>query len=182
VADKLRQAGVPAAALHGAQSSGRRAQALDDLAAGHIGVLVATDLAARGLDITGLEAVVQYDLPRSAADHTHRIGRTARAGAPGTAVSFVCADMPGSESHFRLIEKRHRLRLPRETWPGFEPHQAASPAPSEGPGGHTALAVDRDHVADAPRGLDPAGGIKGRRPSRKDQLRAALAATPRRPR
>ncbi len=117
-----------------------------------------------------LEAVVQFDLPRSAADHTHRIGRTGRAGASGVAVSFICADVPGSESHFRLIEKRHHLRLPRETWPGFEPSEPGEPSATR--------PVDD---AGAPRGLDPAGGIKGRRPSRKDKLRAALAtASPRR--
>ena len=114
VADKLRSAGLPAAALHGQLSQGRRSQVLADLHEGHLAVLVATDLAARGLDIAGLDAVVNHDLPRSAVDHTHRIGRTARAGAPGVALSFICADVPGSEAHFRLIEKRQQQRVLRE--------------------------------------------------------------------
>ena len=150
VADKLRQAGLSAAALHGQLSQGRRAQVLADLQAGLLQVMVATDLAARGLDVPALDAVVNLDLPRSAADYTHRIGRTGRAGAAGVAVSFVLADAPGSEAHFRLIEKRQRLRVPREVLAGFEPPQVLPAVPA-----------------------DPSGGIKGRRLSKKDKLRAA---------
>ena len=153
VADKLRQAGLPAAALHGDLSQGRRAQALADLASGQLQVLVATDLAARGLDVPALDAVVNHDLPRSATDHTHRIGRTGRAGATGVAISFVLADAPGSEAHFRLVEKRQQQRVPRQVEPGFEPAAVLPPLPA-----------------------DPNGGVKGRRPSKKDKLRAAAAA------
>ncbi len=158
VADKLRQAGLAAAALHGRLSQGRRSQVLADFHQRKLSVLVATDLAARGLDVAQLAAVVNHDLPRSVVDYTHRIGRTARAGAQGQAVSFICADAPGSEAHFRLIEKRRRQRVAREQIPGFEP-----------------VAVD----AAAPAG-DATGGIKGRRKSKKDKLReAAAAARPR---
>jgi superfamily II DNA/RNA helicase len=150
VADKLRQAGVPAAALHGQLSQGRRAQGLADLETGHLQVLVATDLAARGLHVPALDAVVNFDLPRSTADYTHRIGRTGRAGASGVAVSFVLADAPGSEAHFRLIEKRQQQRVPREVLAGFEPA--------------VVLPV---------QAADPNGGVKGRRMSKKDKLRAA---------
>ena len=155
VADKLRQAGLPAAALHGQLSAGRRRQALLDLADGRLTVLVATDLAARGLDVDGLAVVVNHDLPRSAVDYTHRLGRTGRAGTPGLAVSFICADAPGSEAHFRLIEKRQGRRVPREREVGFEP--APNTAPALTP--------------------DPHGGVKGRRKSKKDKLREA-ARTP----
>ena len=154
VADKLRQGGLPAAALHGDLSQGRRAQVLDDLTSGRLQVLVATDLAARGLDVPAVDAVVNHDLPRAAVDHVHRIGRTGRAGAVGAAVSFVLADAPGSEAHFRLIEKRQQQRVPRETVPGFEP-AAGLPAPLP---------------------ADPNGGVKGRRKSKKDKLREAAAA------
>ncbi|MBK6471904.1 MAG: DEAD/DEAH box helicase [Betaproteobacteria bacterium] len=155
VADKLRRAGVAAAALHGQQSSGRRSGALADLLAGRVHVLVATDLAARGLDLPELPVVVNHELPRSAVDYTHRIGRTGRAGAAGLAVSFVCADAPGSEAHFRLIEKRQQQRVPREQVVGFEPASVLPPVSA-----------------------DPHGGVKGRRKSKKDRLReaAALAA------
>ena len=159
VADKLRQTGVPAAALHGQLSQGRRSQVLADFHQGLLTVLVATDLAARGIDVVGLPAVVNHDLPRSAVDYTHRIGRTGRAGTPGVAVSLICADAPGSEAHFRLIEKRQQQRVPREQVPGFEPQVAIAPA------------------AAVP--ADPHGGVKGRRLSKKDKLRAAAAAAAR---
>jgi superfamily II DNA/RNA helicase len=117
VADKLRRRGVNADALHGKMSQGARTQALERFKAGAVQVLVATDLAARGIDMAQLPAVVNYDLPRSANDYVHRIGRTGRAGATGVAISFVSAD---TEAHFRLIEKRQRLRVPREVIAGFQ--------------------------------------------------------------
>ncbi len=147
VADKLRRLKIRAEALHGGLSQGARTEALANFKAGKIRVLVATDLAARGLDVAGLPAVVNYDLPRSAVDYTHRIGRTGRAGEAGTAISFVSAS---TQAHFRLIEKRNHLWLEREEIEGFEPTETEEPPPST-------------------------GGIKGRRPSRKDKLRAARA-------
>lgn len=123
VARKLRRVGIEAAALNGELSQGARTDALAGFKAKRFQVLVATDVAARGIDINQLQAVVNFDLPRSAADYTHRIGRTGRAGASGVAVSFIS---PDTESHFRLIEKRHRLRLTRETIAGFEPPETAA--------------------------------------------------------
>ncbi len=156
VAEKLMRGGLKAAALHGQLSPGRRRQTLADFHEGRLQVLVATDLAARGIDFDRLSVVVNHDLPRSAVDHLHRIGRTGRAGAVGEAVSFILADAPGSEPHFRLIEKRQQQRVPRERIAGFEPVALALPAPV----------------------TDGTGGIKGRRKSRKDKLReeAAMAA------
>jgi superfamily II DNA/RNA helicase len=148
VAEKLRKAGITATALHGELSQGARTQALADFKAGKMRVLLATDVAARGLDIAKLPVVVNYDLPRSPTDYVHRIGRTGRAGGSGTALSFVSA---GTHAHFRLIEKRHHLSLPREQIPGFEPVGLEVP-PS-----------------------DPTGGIKGKRPNKKDKARAAAA-------
>ena len=153
LADKLRQAGVAAAALHGDLSPGRRSQVLTDLQTAQLAVLVATDLASRGLDVVHLPVVINFDLPRSATDYTHRIGRTGRAGAQGVAVSFICADAPGSEAHFRLIEKRQALRVPREQIAGYEALAVAPPLPA-----------------------DPHGGVKGKRKSKKDKLREAEAA------
>lgn len=149
VADKLRRGGLQAEALHGELSQGARVQALADFKSGKVQVLVATDLAARGLDIVQLPVVVNFDLPRSAADYTHRIGRTGRAGERGVAVSFISAD---THAHFQLIEKRNRFAVPRERIPGFEPEHVSVPTPA--PGG---------------------GGIKGKRPNKKDRYRAALA-------
>ena len=150
VADKLRKAGIDAEPFHGVLSQGKRTQVLADFKASRVKVVVATDLAARGIDVVQLPAVVNYDLPRSAVDYVHRIGRTGRAGESGVALSFVSA---GSEAHFRLIEKRQGLNVPRERVAGFEPIDA--PVPAQAP--------------------DATGGIKGKRPSKKDKLRAAKA-------
>jgi len=116
VAEKLRRAGIPAAAFSSDMSQGARTKALADFKAARVKVLIATDVAARGIDIAQLPAVVNYDLPRSTTDYVHRIGRTGRAGESGVAVSFVPVS---AEGHFRLIEKRQGQRVPRETIPGF---------------------------------------------------------------
>ncbi|MBH9579416.1 DEAD/DEAH box helicase [Inhella proteolytica] len=149
VADKLLQNGFQAAALHGELSQGARRDLLAALKSNKLHVLVCTDLAARGLHVPGLSAVINFDLPRAAADYTHRIGRAGRMGQAGVAISFICADSPtNAESHFRLIEKRQGQRVAREQIPGFEPQAVASEATAS-------------------------GGIKGKRPSKKDKLRAA---------
>ena len=155
VAEKLRKAHINAEAFHGELSQGKRAQVLADFKASRLRVVIATDVAARGLDIAQLPVVVNFDLPRSAVDYTHRIGRTGRAGESGLAMSFVCAD---STAHFRLIEKRQGLNVPLEQIEGFEPVQTARVAE---PLSEQAL-LDRAN-----------GGIKGKRPSKKDKLRAA---------
>jgi ATP-dependent RNA helicase RhlE len=124
VAAKLRRVGIPANAFSGDMSQGARTKALSDFKTARIKVLIATDVAARGIDIEQLPAVVNYDLPRSTTDYVHRIGRTGRAGESGVAVSFVPA---GQENHFRLIEKRQGQRVPREIIPGFEPSGPATP-------------------------------------------------------
>jgi ATP-dependent RNA helicase RhlE len=123
IAEKLRRAGIQAAAFHGKLSQGARTKALADFKASRVRVLIATDVAARGIDISQLPVVVNYDLPRSTVDYTHRIGRTGRAGENGVAVSFVTTSV---EAHFRLIEKRHRIHLLREVVAGFEPAEAAA--------------------------------------------------------
>ena len=162
VADKLRKARINAEPFHGELSQGKRTQVLADFKATRLKVVVATDVAARGLDIAQLPVVVNYDLPRSAVDYTHRIGRTGRAGESGIAVSFVSAD---TEAHFRLIEKRHGLSLVLETVEGFEPAQVN--------------VVNEETIANANAPDSPGnGGIKGKRPSKKDKLRAAAALNP----
>ena len=155
VADKLRKAGLNAEPLHGQLSQGKRSQVLEDFKASRIAVVVATDLAARGIDVVELPVVVNYDLPRSADDYTHRIGRTGRAGQAGLAVSFVTAD---TEAHWRVIEKRQGLTLDLEAVEGFEPTEVAA--------------------NNAERFVDQSGngGVKGKRPSKKDKLRAAAAS------
>jgi len=145
--DKLRRHGIAALPMHGELSQGARTQALKDFKASRVQVLVATDLAGRGLDIAELPAVLNFDLPRSAVDYVHRIGRTGRAGDSGVAVSFVTAQ---NAAHFALIERRHGLTLPREIIAGFEP-------------------------TDVPVAPSTNGGVKGKRKSKKDKLREAAA-------
>lgn len=147
VAEKLRKAGLAAEAFHGELSQGARLRVLGDFKDSKIRVLLTTDLASRGIDIAELPVVVNFDLPRSPTDYTHRIGRTGRAGESGIAVNFVSAE---THHHFQLIEKRNRLSIPREQVPGFEPVELNVPAP-------------------------PTGGIKGKRPNKKDKARAAAA-------
>lgn len=159
VADKLRKARIYAEPFHGELSQGKRSQVLSDFKASRLKVVVATDMASRGLDITQLPVVVNYDLPRSATEFTHRIGRTGRAGESGLAVSLVSH---ATQAHFRLIAKRHGLDLPLEQVPGFEPSAASE---------------ETELAAASANGLDPlgVGGVKGRRPSKKDKLRALAA-------
>ncbi|MCK5580713.1 MAG: DEAD/DEAH box helicase [Candidatus Omnitrophica bacterium] len=114
---KLRKAGIKAKAFHGGLTQAQRTHVLADFKKKRIDVLVATDLAARGIDIDKLPFVVNYDLPRSADVYIHRIGRTARAGESGTAVTFIGHE---DQAHFALIEKRTRTRLKRESIEGFE--------------------------------------------------------------
>ncbi len=152
VATKLRKARIHAEPFHGEQSQGKRVQVLADFKASRLTVVVATDVAARGLDIASLPVVVNFDLPRSAVDYTHRMGRTGRAGEKGLAVSFVSM---GTQAHWRLIQKRQNPDLPfvaLDQVAGFEPTEAP-------------LEVSFAN-----------GGVKGQRPSKKDKLRAQLAS------
>ena len=148
VAEKLRKAGIPAEAFHGEMSQGARTRVLADFKAERVRALITTDLSSRGIDIARLPVVVNYDLPRSPTDYTHRIGRTGRAGEPGVAVSFVSID---TDAHFRVIEKHNKLSLSREVIAGFEPIDEPMPV------------------------AHPGGGVKGKRMSKKDKLRAAAA-------
>ncbi len=146
LAAKLLKANIEANAFHGGLTQAQRTAILGDFKAKKFKVLVATDLAARGIDIHNLPVVVNYDLPRSPEDYIHRIGRTARAGQTGTAVTLIGHE---DQAHFSLIEKRVRLRLPRTSIKGFELTGAPLPAMAGG----------------AP--------IKGKRMSKKDKARAA---------
>ena len=117
---KLERDGINAAAIHGNKSQGARTRALDNFKNGRVQALVATDIAARGLDIAQLPQVVNFDLPNVAEDYVHRIGRTGRAGASGHSYSLVSAD---EADHLYGIERLIRTRLPREVVAGFEPSE-----------------------------------------------------------
>ncbi|MBD5781153.1 DEAD/DEAH box helicase [Pelagicoccus sp. NFK12] len=146
VTAKLSKNGISALALHGDMSQDKRQRSLERFKQKKARVLMATDVAARGLDIAGLPCVINYDLPRAAADYVHRIGRTGRAGQGGVAISFVTDDM---DAHFRQIEKKNKIDpIPRERLEGFEPEDWNPQDPNKGK---------------AP--------VKGKRPSKKDKLR-----------
>jgi len=123
---KLISSNISAMAIHGNKSQGARTKALDGFKKGTTRVLVATDIAARGLDIPLLPHVVNYELPNISEDYVHRIGRTGRAGASGEAVSLVSAD---ETSFLRDIEKLVGQRIPSEIIEGFEPDPNASTEP-----------------------------------------------------
>jgi superfamily II DNA/RNA helicase len=148
VANKLYQAGIYATALHGEMSQGARQTVLQEFKDARWEVLVTTDLAARGIDIAKLPTVVNYDLPRSATDYVHRMGRTGRAGEKGEVLIFVTA---AALAHWNVIQKRQVTPPALEVIEGFEPTDAPPPASKLN---------------------DGTGGIKGRRPSKKDKLRA----------
>ncbi|MDZ7592074.1 MAG: DEAD/DEAH box helicase [Rubrivivax sp.] len=116
--DYLNDHGITAMAIHGNKSQGARTKALADFKAGDLRVLVATDIAARGIDIDMLPHVVNFELPNVPEDYVHRIGRTGRAGASGEAISLACLD---EEVFLKDIERLIKRSIPRETVPGFEP-------------------------------------------------------------
>lgn len=128
---RLVKAGINAAAIHGDKSQGARTRALAGFKAGEIQVLVATDIAARGLDIHQLPAVINLDLPHVAEDYVHRIGRTGRAGAVGQAVSLVCAD---EHADLCAIESLIQKELPRDFLGDFYPeHRLPDSKPLRAP-------------------------------------------------
>ncbi len=126
LAEQLGKAGISALAIHGNKSQAARTRALAEFKSAKLQALVATDIAARGIDIDQLPHVVNYDLPNVPEDYVHRIGRTGRAGATGEAVSLVCVDEHGL---LRDIERFIKREVPREVIDGFEPDPNAKAQP-----------------------------------------------------
>ena len=129
LAEKLAKRGISAEVFHGDKGQGARNRVLEAFKAGEIQVLIATDIAARGLDIEKLPVVINFDLPRSPSDYMHRIGRSGRAGEVGLALSLIDHD---DYHHFKVIEKKNKLRLEREQVEGFEVAEAYSEASFSG--------------------------------------------------
>jgi ATP-dependent RNA helicase RhlE len=129
LAEHLEKAGISAMAIHGNKSQGARTKALSEFKAGQLQVLVATDIAARGIDISELPHVINFELPNVPEDYVHRIGRTGRAGSEGEALSLVCID---EHKLLANIEKVIKRPLVREVLAGFEPDPtiAAEPIPN----------------------------------------------------
>ena len=117
LADKLSKRGISAEVFHGDKGQGARSRVLNAFKAGEIEVLIATDIAARGLDIEKLPVVINFDLPRSPLDYMHRIGRSGRAGEVGLALSLIDHE---DYHHFKVIEKKNKIWLEREQIEGFE--------------------------------------------------------------
>jgi superfamily II DNA/RNA helicase len=133
IADRLNIAGFSAAALHGDMHQGARNRTLDGLRRGNVKVLVATDVAARGIDVPNITHVVNYDLPKFPEDYVHRIGRTGRAGRNGLAISLV---NHAEGMNVKRIERFTKQLIPVNVVEGFEPKRSASaPRSSTRPGG-----------------------------------------------
>ncbi|MFA5081174.1 MAG: DEAD/DEAH box helicase [Hydrogenophilaceae bacterium] len=126
LAEQLGKDDIPAMAIHGNKSQAARTRALAEFKTGKLQVLVATDIAARGIDISELPHVVNYELPNIAEDYVHRIGRTGRAGSDGEATSLVCVD---EFDYLRGIERLIKRQLAKEVLAGFEPDPNARPEP-----------------------------------------------------
>ena len=152
LAEQLRRDGIGADAIHGNKSQGARTRALARFKSGQVRVLVATDIAARGLDIDQFPHVVNFELPEVAEDYVHRIGRTGRAGREGTAVSLVCVD---EHRLLRDIERLLGRRLPRVVVEGYEPDPTIGSEPVR------------------PRRARTGGGRSGTAPSRRRRRRVA---------
>ncbi len=142
LAEQLLHDGIATAAIHGNKSQPQRVRALADFKAGRTTLLIATEVAARGLDIDALPHVVNYELPMVPADYIHRVGRTGRAGMVGTAVSLVCVD---EQPLLRAIERLLGRPIPSEVVEGFEPDRSIRAEPIR-------LRSGQPH---APRGANP---------------------------
>src|SRR6185436_13934558 len=122
IARNLQHAGIVAATIHSNRSQSQRTQALASFKGSHTRVLVATDIASRGIDVEGISHVVNFDFPMHPEDYVHRIGRTGRADAAGDAVSFVT---PDDEQYVRLLEKMIKRTISRKKIDGFDYSEAA---------------------------------------------------------
>jgi ATP-dependent RNA helicase RhlE len=147
VVNHLEDEGVAATAMHADKSQGERTRALEDFKSGKIRVLVATDIAQRGLDVSGISHVINYDVPQQPEDYVHRIGRTGRAAATGDAYTFMS---PDEIAMVRTIERMIGQQIPRISVPGYDFGTSADAAATNGelePAGVDAVSVSPDPVA-----------------------------------
>lgn len=165
--EQLMEDGISAAAIHGNKSQGARTKALEDFKRNAIRVLVATDIAARGIDIDQLPHVVNYELPNVPEDYVHRIGRTGRAECEGEAISLVCVD---EHKFLRDIEKLIKRDIETVVLPGFEPDPSIKAEP---------IKLGRNMTIG--RGNSGGGNGNGRNSNRKSGDRPKSAQAPRKP-
>lgn len=161
LARTLDKAGIKAAAIHGDKSQGARTRVLSEFKEGKLVALVATDIAARGIDIDALPYVINYELPNVPEDYVHRIGRTGRAGMTGEAVSLVCHD---ERVQLKDIEKLIKRTLERVVIAGFEQSAVGKPKPVQPPRGQRKPQASRPQIAKSPQ--KPGGPQKHRSGSR----------------
>jgi ATP-dependent RNA helicase RhlE len=175
IVKQLEDAGIHAAAIHGNKSQAHRTKVLERFKEGKLQILVATDIAARGIDIDLLPQVVNYDLPQVPEDYVHRIGRTGRAGSTGKAISFVCAE---EQKMLRDIERLLKRSIDRAEMEGFKSTEDFSKpvsAPARAPQNRSLRAgIPRGNSAGAPKSRDARpngnnsrrGQAQGNRPAR----------------
>ncbi|CAN5511743.1 DEAD/DEAH box helicase [soil metagenome] len=162
ITKKLSQVGIAAAAIHSNRSQNQRERALEDFKRGDVQVLVATDIAARGIDVQGISHVVNFDTPNQAEDYIHRIGRTGRAAATGDAITFVSRD---EEEYLRQIEKHTGRRFERSKYPTFDYDSTPEPVPTAPAGRQQRSARPRS----APKSQSPGGQASGRSGNRRSR-------------
>jgi ATP-dependent RNA helicase RhlE len=158
LAEQLAKDGITSSAIHGNKSQGARTRALADFKAGKVRVLVATDIAARGLDIDKLPHVVNFELPNVPEDYIHRIGRTARAGQEGHAISLVCVD---ELKLLRDIERLLNSKIEQEIIPGYEPDPRIKAEPIKNGKSNRSGNRGQNHANKGPRNKGRRGSPKG---------------------
>jgi ATP-dependent RNA helicase RhlE len=160
IARQLARAGVATATLHANRSQSQRLRALADFKSGAVRVLVATDIAARGIDVDGISHVINFDFPMHAEDYVHRIGRTGRAQAIGDAISFVT---PDDRAALRTLEKFIGRGIVRKHAEGFVPRTLPPPPASPRPQPSHRPARSHGKPHDRRSGSEPRGGFSRRR-------------------
>jgi ATP-dependent RNA helicase RhlE len=166
----LSQRGISALSIHGNKSQSARTQTLAKFKSGNLQVLVATDIAARGIDINELPMVINFDLPNVPEDYVHRIGRTGRAGTVGEALSLVCVD---EEKFLADIEKLMQRSVPQSVVPGFEPNTPSPNTPAPNPRQGKSAQPEREKRGNQgaktgyPRGQENASGRSFKAPAKK---------------
>jgi ATP-dependent RNA helicase RhlE len=175
LAERLDKAGIRSAALHGNKTQGARQRALEDFKRNKVVVLVATDIAARGIDIDQLPHVINFELPNVAEDYVHRIGRTGRAGANGEAISLVCVD---EHRLLRDIEQLLKKTIEKKVLPGFEPDPSIRAEPIQNGRRSAGAGAGKPQRQGEPR---RAAGKAQRPPQRGTSSRGAGAPSARKP-
>jgi ATP-dependent RNA helicase RhlE len=174
LAEQLNKDGISSAAIHGNKSQGARTRALADFKAGKVRVLVATDIAARGIDINQLPHVVNFELPNVAEDYVHRIGRTGRAGNEGEAMSLVCVD---ELKLLKDIEKLIKFNIPKDVIEGYEPDPSIKAQPINKGRGQQQKSSRRNSARPAKK-KSPRPGKNARRKATETSANGNTGGTP----